>query len=91
MHHEGEDDEFAVADLVADESADDDAEAKADESCAADRAKLCAGEAELGPQLSKMPPRMAKPTPAARMAMNPAQRSRLAFGAIPSVFAVMWI
>ena len=30
------------------------------------------------PQLSKMPPRMAKPMPAARIAMNPAHRSRLA-------------
>src|SRR5688572_20627400 len=39
------------------------------------------------PQLSKMPPRIAKPAPAARMAVNPAHRSRLAFGAIPSVFA----
>src|SRR6478672_4821726 len=41
------------------------------------------------PHAAKMPPRMAKPTPAARMARNPAQRSRLALGAIPSVFADM--
>src|SRR5262245_17063454 len=39
------------------------------------------------PQLSKIPPRMAKPTPAARIAMNPAQRSRAALGAMPSVLA----
>src|SRR6187397_423543 len=32
------------------------------------------------PQLSKMPPRIAKPTPAAKMAMKPAHRSRLALG-----------
>src|SRR5687768_81408 len=35
------------------------------------------------PQLSRMPPRMAKPTPAAKMAANPAQSSRLAFGTMP--------
>src|SRR5687768_12200736 len=34
------------------------------------------------PQLSRMPPRMAAPTPAARIAKNPAHSRRLAFGAI---------
>ena len=37
------------------------------------------------PQLSKMPPRMANPTPAARIAMNPAHNSRFAFGTIDSL------
>src|ERR1051325_2606824 len=40
-------------------------------------------------QSLKMPPRMAAPTPAARMAMNPARRSRLAFGAIPFAFPLL--
>ena len=31
-------------------------------------------------QTSRMPPRMAKPTPAARIAMKPAANSRFAFG-----------
>jgi hypothetical protein len=36
-------------------------------------------------QLSKMPPRMAKPTPAAKMAMNPAQsrRDRFSMSLLP--------
>ena len=33
-------------------------------------------------QLSKIPPRMAKPTPAAKIAMKPAHNRRFAFGAI---------
>jgi hypothetical protein len=40
-------------------------------------------------QLSKMPPRMAKPTPAARMAMKPAQRRRFALGTVDvSVYVI---
>ena len=35
----------------------------------------------------RMPPRTEYPTPAARIAINPAQRSRRAFGATPSFFA----
>ncbi len=34
-------------------------------------------------QLSKNPPRIAKPTPAARIAKKPAQRRRFALGAMP--------
>src|SRR5688572_13041307 len=37
------------------------------------------------PQSPRMPPRMENPTPAARMAMKPAQSSRLAFGAMASL------
>src|SRR5437867_1605164 len=37
------------------------------------------------PQLARMPPRMPKPTPAARMAMNPANNSLFAFGAIATL------
>ncbi len=51
MHHEGRDDQLAVADLVDDEAADDDAETEAGEAGAADGAELRAGEAELrGPR-----------------------------------------
>ena len=42
---EGEGDEFAVADFVDDEAAEDDAEAEAGEACAANGAELSAGEA----------------------------------------------
>src|SRR5688572_11542548 len=53
-------------------------------------APSCAPEKpNSAPQLSKIPPRMAKPTPAARMAMNPPQRRRLALEVMPSVFADM--
>src|SRR6185503_11988611 len=48
------------------------------------------------PQLSKIPPRIAKPTPAAKMAMNPAINNRLAFGAMASLLTctlliVFWL
>jgi hypothetical protein len=36
-------------------------------------------------QSPKMPPRMAKPTPAAKIAMKPAKRRRLAFGAMATL------
>src|SRR5436190_6172575 len=35
------------------------------------------------PQLARMPPRIAAPTPAARIAAKPPYKSRLAFGVIP--------
>ncbi len=47
MQQEGRDDQLAVADLVDDHAADDDAEAEAGETGAADGAELRAGEAEL--------------------------------------------
>src|SRR2546422_667706 len=37
------------------------------------------------PQLARMPPRIPNPTPAARIARNPAIRSRLAFGAMATL------
>ena len=43
------------------------------------------------PQLARMPPRIPKPTPAARMAMKPAQSSRLALGAMPSCLMFMMV
>jgi hypothetical protein len=43
------------------------------------------------PQLSRMPPRIAKPTPAAKMAANPAQSSRLAFGTMPESITLLII
>ena len=58
VEHEGRDDQLAVADLVHDHAADDDAEAEAGEPGAADGAELRAGEAESAAQLAKMPPRM---------------------------------
>ena len=48
VEHEGRDDQLAVADLVHDHAADDDAEAEAGEAGAADGAELRAGEAEFG-------------------------------------------
>ena len=48
MEQERGDDQLAVADLVDDDAADDDAETEAGEAGAADGAELRAGEAELG-------------------------------------------
>ena len=47
VQHERRDDQLAVADLVHDQPADDDAEAESGETGAADGAELRAGEAEL--------------------------------------------
>src|SRR6267143_6709097 len=41
------------------------------------------------PKLARIPPRMPKPMPAARMAKKPAQRSRFAFGAILLLFPLL--
>ena len=48
MQRERDNDEFAIADLVADHAANDDAEAEARKSRAANRAELRAGETEFG-------------------------------------------
>ena len=48
MAEEGEGDELAVAELVHEHAADDDAEAEAGEAGAADRAELGAGEVVFG-------------------------------------------
>src|SRR4029453_12434975 len=40
------------------------------------------------PQVARIPPRMANPTPAARIARNPPQSRRLAFGAIATLLTV---
>ena len=48
VEQERGDDQLAVADLVDDDAADDDAEAEAGETGAADGAELRAGEAEVG-------------------------------------------
>src|SRR5262245_22435708 len=45
----------------------------------------CAVKPKSAPQFAKIPPRIPKPTPAARMAINPAIKSRLALGAIASL------
>ena len=51
MHDERRDDQLAVADLVDDQAADDDAEAEPGEAGAADGAQLRAGKAEFsGPR-----------------------------------------
>src|SRR5258706_15805788 len=41
------------------------------------------------PQFARMPPRIPKPTPAARMAANPAQSRRFALGTIPLLFPLV--
>jgi hypothetical protein len=80
------DDQLSIADLVDDDAADDDSEAEADEAHAADLSELRAGEAEVGAPVIENAAAIAKPTPAARMAMKPAQRSRFALGAMPGSF-----
>ena len=83
------DDELAVADLVDDEAADDDAEAEAGEPGAGDLPSSAPVKPNSAPQLARMPPRTPKPTPAARMAAKPAQSRRPAFGVIPSCLIFM--
>src|SRR5436190_9583980 len=53
VQDEGRDDQLAVADFVADDSADDDAEAETSESHSADVAEVLAGETEFGGPIVK--------------------------------------
>ena len=88
MEQERRDDQLAVADLVDDDAADDDAEAEPGETGAADGAELRAVNPNSAAQLARMPPRMPKPMPAARIARNPAHSRRMAFGAIAPALTV---
>ena len=68
---------FAVSNFVDDESSNDDSKAETRKACSSDHSEVGTGKAIIRLPASKIPPRMAKPTPAARIAMNPAYNNRV--------------
>ena len=74
----------AVAQFISDHTANNYSETEAGETGPADRSQFEAGKAILTGPVVKNPPRRAKPTPAARIAVKPAQSNLSRFAIIPS-------